>query len=140
MTPETLAQMHAAAFQDTRPWSASEFATLLESNGVILLGDSQSFLLGRLIVDEAEVLTLVTPPIFRRQGHAQRCLAAFLDVLAQQQATSVFLEVSDENVAAKSLYSKYNFHNVGTRPNYYARADGTKVAAIIMRHTLISNT
>ncbi|MFT4701335.1 MAG: ribosomal-protein-alanine N-acetyltransferase, partial [Yoonia sp.] len=120
MTPETLAQMHAAAFQDTRPWSASEFATLLESNGVILLGDSQSFLLGRLIVDEAEVLTLVTPPIFRRQGHAQRCLAAFLDVLAQQQATSVFLEVSDENVAAKSLYSKYNFHNVGTRPNYYA--------------------
>ncbi|WP_312021179.1 GNAT family N-acetyltransferase [Yoonia sp.] len=140
MTPETLAQMHAAAFQDTRPWSASEFATLLESNGVILLGDSQSFLLGRLIVDEAEVLTLVTPPIFRRQGHAQRCLAAFLDVLAQQQATSVFLEVSDENVAAKSLYSKYNFHNVGTRPNYYAHADGTKVAAIIMRHTLISNT
>ena len=140
MTPETLAQMHAAAFQDTRPWSASEFATLLESNGVILLGDSQSFLLGRLIVDEAEVLTLVTPPIFRRQGHAQRCLAAFLDVLAQQQATSVFLEVSDENVAAKSLYSKYNFHNVGTRPNYYARADGTKVVAIIMRHTLISNT
>jgi ribosomal-protein-alanine N-acetyltransferase len=140
MTPETLAQIHASAFHDTRPWSASEFATLLDSNGVILLGDAQSFLLGRLIVDEAEVLTLATPPTFRRQGHAQRCLATFLDVLRQRKASSVFLEVSDENDPAKSLYSKYKFKSVGTRPNYYTHADGTKVAAIIMRHTLIHDT
>ena len=136
MTPETLARVHAAAFTESRPWSALEFATLLDSTGVILRGDARSFVLGRLIADEAEVLTIATAPEFRRQGLAQSCLAAFLDALQKQQAKSVFLEVADDNNAAKSLYINNKFVNVGTRPNYYSRPDGTKVAAAVLRRSV----
>lgn len=137
MTPEMLARVHAAAFTESRPWSALEFATLLDSTGVILRGDARSFVLGRLIADEAEVLTIATAPEFRRQGLAQGCLAAFLDALQKQQAQSVFLEVADDNNAAKSLYINNKFVNVGTRPNYYSRPDGTKVAAAVLRRSVI---
>jgi len=136
MTPETLARVHAAAFTESRPWSALEFATLLDSTGVILRGDARSFVLGRLIADEAEVLTIATAPEFRRQGLAQSCLAAFLDALQKQQAQSVFLEVADDNHAAKSLYINNKFMNFGTRPNYYSRPDGTKVAAAVLRRSV----
>ncbi|MBB5722427.1 ribosomal-protein-alanine N-acetyltransferase [Loktanella ponticola] len=137
MTPEALAQVHAAAFTQSRPWSAAEFAELLDSKGVILRGDVRSFVLGRLIADEAEVLTIATAPEFQRQGLAQICLAAFIDALQKQQAQSAFLEVAADNIAAKELYANNNFKNVGMRPNYYNRPDGTKVAAAVLRRTLV---
>lgn len=140
MTPETLARVHAAAFTDSRPWSAGEFAGLLDSASVILLGDARSFLLGRVIAGEAEVLTIATDPDFRRQGLAQGCLDAFLNALQKQQATSVFLEVADDNETAKSLYLKNNFGTVGRRAAYYARRDGTKVAALVLRRDVIIAT
>jgi ribosomal-protein-alanine N-acetyltransferase len=139
MTPETLARTHAAAFTDSRPWTAQEFAGLLDTAGVILMGDARSFLLGRLIADEAEVLTIATDPNFRRQGLAQGCLDAFLDALRKQQAASVFLEVADDNEPAKILYLNNKFHEVGNRPNYYARPDGMKVAALVLRRSVFSD-
>ncbi|MEO9863260.1 MAG: GNAT family N-acetyltransferase [Yoonia sp.] len=139
MTPDDLARVHAAAFTQSRPWTAKEFASLLDSTGVILLGDVRSFLLGRLIAGEAEVLTIATDPDFHRQGHAQRNLATFLDDLRRQEATSVFLEVAEDNFAAKTLYKNNSFENVGMRPKYYARPDGHAVAALVLRRTLIGD-
>jgi len=69
-TAADLARTHAAAFTQTRPWSAKEFSTLLNSHGVILCGDARSFVLGRVIADEAEVLTIATELQFQRQGLA----------------------------------------------------------------------
>lgn len=137
MTPETLAQTHAAAFTQSRPWAAAEFARLLESRGVILIGDARSFLLGRVIADEAEVLTLATAPEFRRQGLAQACVAAFLDNLRAQQAALVFLEVADDNAPAKSLYLNAGFKIIASRPDYYTRQSGEKIAASVMQCDLV---
>ena len=133
MTPQTLAQVHAAAFTDGRPWRADEFAALLDSTGVILLGDARSFLLARLIAGEAEVLTVATRPDFQRQGLARANLAAFLNTLKDQDAACAFLEVAADNSPAKSLYQKEGFLEIARRPDYYARPDGAKTAAVIMR-------
>jgi ribosomal-protein-alanine N-acetyltransferase len=105
---------------------------------VILIGDARSFLLGRVIADEAEVLTIATAPEFRRQGLAQARIAAFLDALRIQQATLVFLEVAEDNTSASALYLKAGFKVVGTRPNYYTRPSGEKIAACVMQYDLIS--
>ncbi len=37
MTPEALARLHARAFTYPRPWSAAEFAAVLQGPGVVLL-------------------------------------------------------------------------------------------------------
>lgn len=136
MTPDALAQTHAAAFTDQRPWSASEFVSLLSQTGVILCGDAKSFLLGRVIGDEAEVLTLATHPDLMRQGLAQVALNDFFRAARTQGALWVFLEVAEDNVAAKSLYLINNFKPSGHRPAYYHRRDGTKVGADVLRRAL----
>lgn len=136
MTPETLAEVHAAAFTNGRPWGADEFAALLESSGVILRGDARSFLLGRLIAGEAEVLTIATKPEFRRLGLAKTNLDAFLVTLKETAALSAFLEVAEDNKAAKSLYTNAGFTQVGRRPNYYNRPGNLKVAALVMEYVL----
>lgn len=136
MTPEALAEVHAAAFTAGRPWGADEFATLLDSTGVILRGDARSFLLGRLIAGEAEVLTVATKPEFRRLGLARTNLAAFLDGLKEQNAICAFLEVAEDNEAAKQLYLNEGFAQTGRRPDYYKKPDGSKVAALVLQYDL----
>lgn len=136
MTPATLARTYAAAFTDTRAWTASEFETLLAQTGVILCGDAKSFVLGRVIFDEAEVLTLATHPDFQRQGLAQTHLGTFLNTARAQGATVVFLEVAADNISAKTLYLNNKFEIAGHRPAYYTRPDGAKVGADVLRLTL----
>ena len=134
--PDDLARIHAAAFGTTRTWSAQEYADLIAMKGVILIGDVRSFLLGRVIMDEAEVLMVATDPKFQRQGLARHRLLAFLDQASQATAQTAFLEVADDNEAAKSLYLHEGFAVTGTRPAYYDRADGRKVAAVLMQKAL----
>lgn len=136
MTPDDLASTHAAAFTDTRPWTADEFTSLLAQTGMILRGDARSFLLGRVTLDEAEVLTLATHPDFQRQGYGQTHLAGFLDNAKTQGATTAFLEVASDNIPANNLYLNNKFEKVGHRPAYYTRPDGTKCDANVLRRAL----
>lgn len=136
MMPKKLAQTHAAAFSQMRPWSAEEFESLLSQTGVILCGDAKSFILGRVIVDEAEVLTLATHPDYQRQGLAKAQLDAFLVAAKAAGANCVFLEVAADNFPAKNLYLKNNFETSGHRVNYYTRQDGTKIGADVLRRAL----
>lgn len=133
MTPEALAQTHAAAFTEQRPWSADEFASLMSQTGVILCGDAKSFVLGRVIADEAEVLTLVTHPEHQRKGLARTALAQFLTRAQSKGATRVFLEVAETNISAKYLYLNESFLIVGHRPHYYSTNDGNKIGADVMQ-------
>lgn len=136
MTPATLARVHAAAFTQDRPWSADEFAGLLGSRGVILCGDARSFLLGRVVADEAEVLSVATDPAHQRQGLARAALAEFEHAAREAGAARAFLEVAADNLPAKSLYLRHGFIQVAERPRYYARKTGASVAALIMQKHL----
>jgi len=105
MTPETLAATHAAAFAAERPWTAVEFAALLAQPTTVLTGEAESFLLGRVILDEAEILTLATAPAARRQGRARAALKAFLTAARARGATRAFLAVTEANAPARALYA-----------------------------------
>lgn len=136
LSPDVLARIHAAAFGTTRPWSAQEFESLLKTPGMILCGDARSFLLGRVIAGEAEVLTVATDPAFQRQGHGRKCLRDFLIAAENASAETIFLEVAEDNEPAKSLYFNEGFEISGQRPNYYQSSDGRNVAALMMRKSL----
>lgn len=135
LAAEALAAIHAEAFDDA--WSAADIATLLESPGVFALaadeaGEPAGFILCRVAVDEAEVLTIATRPAHRRRGIAAALLASGMSAAAGAGAASVFLEVAVDNPGAVALYRSQGFSEVGRRPNYYARAEGA-VSALIMR-------
>lgn len=128
MSPEALARLHAASFTRPRPWSADEFAGLLAGSGAFLLTDPHGFLLGRIIADEAELLTLAVNPACRRQGIATRLLEGFTDRAIALGATDAFLEVAADNAPARALYVGAGWRQAGSRRDYYAPG----IDAIIM--------
>ncbi len=133
MTPDEMAAIHKAAFQRQRPWSAAEFEELHSSEFVFSVEATQDcFALGRIIADEAELLTIATHPDAQRKGLATACLTDFLDVCRERQAESVFLEVDEKNLAAQVLYRSFGFVEIGRRRNYYRLPTGNLCDAIIM--------
>lgn len=137
MTPETLAAAHARAFAgNARAWSAAEFAALLDSPHVFASGNARAFALGRVIADEAELLTLATDPAHRRKGLARAALAAFETEARARGAVRGFLEVADDNAAARALYAVAQWCECARRPGYYPRAGGSVADALIMEKTL----
>lgn len=120
MTPDQLADLHACCFDEApRPWSAGEFAALLDSTGSFLLTAPQGFLLGRAIAGEAELLTLAVAPDARRQGTGRGLTERFAVTSRQMGADSAFLEVAAQNQPARALYADLGWQEVGRRRSYY---------------------
>lgn len=121
MTPDQLALIHAQCFTTApRPWSASEIAEILSVNGTFLLIRPNGFLIGRSILDEAELLTLAVQPTAQRQGIGRALLLDFESAAAERGAARAFLEVSALNDGAMALYSGHAWEVAGRRRNYYA--------------------
>lgn len=119
MTLDDLAAIHAASFTRPAPWSAGEIAATLAAPGAFLLVEPQGFLIGRVIADEAELLTLAVAPTARRAGTGARLVARFLTVCADKGAASAFLEVAADNAPALALYAGAGFADAGLRRGYY---------------------
>lgn len=136
MTPDALAHLHERAFAGQgRPWSAAEFADLLDSDLVFIVGDDRAFALGRVVVGEAELLTLATAPEHQRTGLGRARLAGFEAHAQALGATRFFLEVAADNAAAIGLYQQAGYVQIGRRKGYYARTGGAPVDAVVMEKT-----
>ena len=137
MIPERMAQIHREASGPMRPWSVREFKDIV-SHPLTLVCTQQDdcFVVGRVVVDEAEILMIATAPDQQRKGLAGACLDTFLNAAAQQGAIRVFLEVDATNSAALALYHSRGFEQSGLRKRYYEHPDGTRSDAIGMTKIL----
>ena len=72
-----------------------------------------------LMGDEAHVVTIASHPHFRRQGLGEHLLMHMIQHARANGATMVTLEVRVSNQAARDLYVKWGFVEVGLRPRYY---------------------
>ncbi|MGH7583296.1 MAG: ribosomal protein S18-alanine N-acetyltransferase [Gemmatimonadales bacterium] len=117
-----LAVLERAAFGD--PWSVAQLRNALAGpSAVALVAEQEStivgYVLGRVVVDQAEVLSIATMPDRRRLGIGRRLLDAMLGELARHGAHSVWLEVRESNLAARKLYQDSGFVADGIRRDYY---------------------
>lgn len=135
MTPETLAAIHAASFTFPRPWTAGEFADLLASPLVVLVSGPEGFTVGRVIADEAELLTIAVLPDARRKGIGRTLLSGLVAEVEARGALRLFLEVSVENDSAIALYRGAGFARIGLRRGYFSDA-GRAVDALVMQKVI----
>lgn len=134
MTPEQMAQCHARAFEGRgQVWTAQEIAELLTSPHVFAVGDARCFALGRVVADEAELLTLACDPAHQGQGYGRACLAAFEKEARARAAEALLLEVAADNTAAKALYKTTGYAEAARRKAYYTRQGAAPVDALILR-------
>ena len=89
----------------------------------------------RTAADEAELLSIAVAPEARRHGCGRALLDALIKALPGRGAAALFLEVAEPNRAARRLYGRAGFTEVGRRRNYYAGRHGT-ADALIMRRAL----
>lgn len=131
---DDVAAIERRCFSDA--WSARAFSSLCEQGEPwIFLGAWEgSTLCGYVIAsgvcEEGEIANLAVSPARRRQGIGARLLCAVLGALRRQGVQTVFLEVRASNTAARRLYEKYGFTEIGTRRGYYS---APREDAVVMR-------
>ena len=99
----------------------SDDGEVLGWGGVMVIGPS------------AEILTIGVVPEARRRGLATDLLHALLDVARQRGAVECFLEVREDNEAARAFYLREGFTPLRVRRGYYANG---QVNGIEMRRDL----
>lgn len=138
---QTIADLHGAAFSGA--WKADAIAALLMADTAIAFVATMEqahrpvgFVIGRLLVDEAEIVTIGVVPSARRKGVASALLEGFETAAANAGAVRVILDVSEANPAAQALYRGAGYGQIATRPAYYEEPDGTRTTATVLAKTL----
>jgi ribosomal-protein-alanine N-acetyltransferase len=130
-----LAGLHARAFD--RSWSAAEIEAMLTNPVTFALkAEALGFVMAGVLVGEGEILTLAVVPEARRQGLGKALVEAACAAAVSRGAAAMRLEVAEDNAAARALYAKLGFEEVGRRRDYYTRDGGASVDAVIMRRGL----
>lgn len=135
MTPEALAALHKAAFPHD-PWAATDFAAFIDDPSALLVANARGFVLLRVVLDEAEVLTFAVAPASQGQGIGTALLTEALAMAKARGVSRVFLEVAADNTPARALYARAGFCQTGLRKGYYMRPDAIRVDALTLEHRL----
>lgn len=134
MTPARMASVHAAAFAGHgQIWSEADLAALCAAPSTLCVAlDDMGFALIRVIAPEAEVLTLAVDPTAQGQGLGHRLLHTAMALAGRHGAQTLFLEVAEDNIAARALYAGAGFTQTARRRAYYSRPGAPAVDAIVM--------
>jgi ribosomal-protein-alanine N-acetyltransferase len=132
-----LARIHSANFE--RGWSADELRDLLEQQQAKafvydLEGSRAGFVLLRCVADECEILTIAVDEQYKRQGIGRKLVEQAQKHAFREGAKTVFLEVAEDNDAARALYEACGFSEHGRRKDYYRRWHGRRVDALTLRY------
>lgn len=140
-----IAAIHAESF--AIGWDRSEIERMILDGHVTDVMISRApigevvtgFAISRVVLDEAELLTIALDSEVRGRGFSESLLDRHSQRVRQAGATSHFLEVADANEPALALYRKLGFVEIGRRKGYYPNAKGVGAArhdALTMRRDL----
>lgn len=85
----------------------------------------------KIILDEADIMNIVTKKDKRNQGFAKFLLNELITIAEEQNCKTITLEVNENNLPAIKLYKDFEFKEVGKRKNYYKNGN----TAILMTYT-----
>ncbi len=132
---EAFAELHASLFQQA--WDAASFRELLSHPGATSFlaragspPEVAGFIVGRLVADEAEILTLGVRKEWQRLGIGRQLVEALARAAKKADVHRLYLEVSVTNGPALLLYKRLGFEEAGRRKGYYERVGAPPEDAI----------
>lgn len=122
----------------SEPWSERSIASELENELALwVVADDDGKVLGyagsQTVMGESDMMNIAVCPECRKQGIATGLIVGLIGALKLRGSHSLTLEVRPSNEAAKALYEKLGFTQVGRRKNYYRNP---KEDALILRKEL----
>lgn len=134
-----LAALHGLCFE--MAWDEAAFISLMAGSGVqaIIIDGPDNKVAGfgviRIVLDEAEIITLGVVPARRGYGLGLALLNVLIETSRKSSVDRLFLEVAENNNAALRLYSTAGFAQIGRRIDYY-EAEKERVSALILEKRL----
>lgn len=118
-------------------WNFEIFKEELVNNNssyLVLRYDDEIVCFGgiKIILDESNIMDIVTRKDKRNQGFAKFLLNELINISEEENCTSITLEVRENNIPAIHLYESFDFKEVGRRKKYYKNGD----TAILMTRKL----
>ena len=134
---ELLASLHGATMP--KSWERSFFEQVITSpGGFAVVAEAHEaalgFALARAVAGEAEILSIGVLPAYRQNGVGARLLREAAIRASALGAATLFLEVDENNHAARKLYDAHRFAATGRRKDYYGGEGGGD--ALLLRSTL----
>ena len=103
-------------------WSSDQYEKLIQ-NGIVLVAEQAGvvcgFLSAQAAAGEWEIENVAVSRDLERKGIASRLVRKIIGRAHHENASAMFLEVRESNRAARALYEKLNFLEVGRRTKYY---------------------
>ncbi len=119
------------------PWSEGNLRDSIAAGYECLEYRHADVLLGYAIMmialDEAHILNLSIARSYQRQGYGQSLLHRLATIARAKSAGRILLEVRPSNVAARGLYARAGFSEVGIRRGYYPALNGREDAIVLER-------
>ena len=105
-------------------WSKKQWSNEFKKEGIKVFGLLLSNLvIGicvlHVVVDEAQINFFVINHEFRNKGFGSYLMSYSIKQCEKLNVNKLFLEVSHTNDTAEKFYSRFDFHTVGIRRNYY---------------------
>ncbi len=128
-----VAALEKACFSD--PWSENSVRSELNNPLSLWLvadkgGAPAGYIGSQSVLDAADMMNVAVAPDARRGGIAEALIGSLIARLRENGVRSLSLEVRVSNDAARALYEKLGFSEVGRRKNYYVKP---KEDALILR-------
>jgi ribosomal-protein-alanine N-acetyltransferase len=134
---DEIAALHAQLFDPA--WNAASIVEAIEhpasASFIAQIRDPRllaGFVIGRIAADEAEILSIGVAPEWQRRGIGRQMVGGLVRAARRAEVSRLFLEVAGDNVAAGALYLSLGFKPAGGRKDYYKRAGGENVDAVIL--------
>ena len=119
---EELSSILASDFDDF--WSYSILKDEINSeNSYYIVAKLENEIVGfagiKVLLDEADIMNIVTKKSYRNKGIGSILLQNLIDLSYNLNLKQITLEVNASNLSAISLYKKFDFEKIGLRKNYY---------------------
>jgi ribosomal-protein-alanine N-acetyltransferase len=111
----------------SNPWPPSTFEGEIQNQGlsfpIVVVDEGTGRIAGYVIYwiirDEAQINNVAVHPDYRRRRVGETMLREILAALRTESVEFISLEVRAENAAARALYEKLGFKQIGIRKEYY---------------------
>ena len=135
---EDLNEVHAIEQEnEVKLWSIKNFKDSISAKHffkIFFLNEAiVGFIVARLIQQECEILNIGVTKSMREKQVASKLMDALIGECNNKNIKHIFLEVRTSNVPAISMYKKFDFNEIGVRPNYYLTKKGHEDAVIMGR-------
>lgn len=110
----------------SQPWSRDAFGDTLAKDEYIYLvalaeGRVAGYVGAVIALDEGDITNIAVDEQYKRAGIGMELMKQMEQLLAKKAVKEIFLEVRESNLAARSLYAKCGYAEVGIRKNFYQK-------------------